>query len=186
MEWEKNRNNPEEVLVNNPERVKEDVVYPHISFPYKGKEGEHVFKKFKHYLSKCLPETVKPRFTYKGKKISSFFHVKDKVKKEHQSDLIYSYTRNAEIRKINEIDYIGETNVRYGSRTNEHSRTDKLSAIYKDALRNNYIVSENDFGVLAKGYNKNVDRKICEALYIKDYKPRLNDQVNSLKLQLFN
>ena len=97
-------------------------------------------------MSKYLPETVKPRFTYKGKKLSSIFHIKDKVKKEHQSNLIFSYAKNAEIRQVNEIDYIGETNVRYGSRTNEHSRKDKLSAIYIDALNNNYTVSEHDFG----------------------------------------
>ena len=183
---ENNRDNQEQEIDNNSERVTDDIVYPHMCFPYKGKEGDHVFKKFKNYLSKCLPETVKPRFTYKGKKVSSFFHIKDRVKKEHQSDLVYSYTRNAEIRKYNEKDYIGETNVRYGIRTNEHSRTDKQSAIYKDALKNDYTVSEHDFGILAKGYNKSIDRKICEALYIKDYKPRLNDQVNSLKLKLFN
>ena len=138
MERESNRVNQEETPVNNPERVKEDVVYPLISFPYKGKEGDHIFKRFKNYLSKCLPE-----------KPSSIFHIMDKVKKEQQSNLINSYAKNAEIRKVNEIDYIGETNVRYGSRTNEHSRMDKLSAIYKDALKNNYTVSEHDFGVLA-------------------------------------
>ena len=173
MERKSNRVNREETPVNNSERVKEGVVYPHISFPYKGKEGDHIFKKFKNYLSKCLPETVKPRFTYKGKKLSSIFHIKDKAKKkEHQSNLIYSYAKNAERREVNEIDYIGEANVRYGNRTNGHSRTDKLSAIYKDALKNNYTVSEHDFGVLATCYNKHVDRKICEALYTKDYKPQ--------------
>ena len=81
MEQESNRVNQEETPVNNSECVKEDVVYPHISFPYKGK-GK----------SKCLPETVKPRFTYKGKQLSSIFHIMDKVKKEHQSNLIYSYS----------------------------------------------------------------------------------------------
>ena len=120
MERESNRVNQEETHVNKSERVEEAVVYPHISFPYKGKEGGHIFKKFKNYLSNCLPETVKPRLTYKCKKLSSIFHIKEKVKTEHQSNLINSYTKNAETREVNEIDYIGETNVRYGSRTNEH------------------------------------------------------------------
>ena len=61
MERESNRVNQEETPVNNSERVKEDVVNPHVSCPYKGKEGDHIFKKFKNYLSKCFPETVKPR-----------------------------------------------------------------------------------------------------------------------------
>ena len=40
MERESNRVNQEETPVNNSECVEEDVVDPHISFPYKGKEGE--------------------------------------------------------------------------------------------------------------------------------------------------
>ena len=47
-------------------------------------------------------------------------------------------------------------------------------------------VSESNFKILEKGYAKNVDRKIAEALYIKEFKPKLNEQVKSFKLHLFN
>ena len=95
---------------------------------------------------------------------------------------MYSYKQNN-----NEvIDYIGETNVRFESRIYEHCNTDKKSSVYKEGQSTGCNVSPNDFQVLAKGYPKTRDRKIAEALYIKEFKPRLNEQVASYKLKLFN
>ena len=156
--------------------------YPHICLPYKGREGENTVKKLKRCLNNFLPNEVIPRFTYKSKKTGSFFAIKDKIKSEHQTDLVYSYKQNnSEV-----IDYIGETNVRFESRIYEHCNTDKKSSVYKEAQSTGCNVSPNDFQVLAKGYPKTRDRKIAEALYIKEFKPRLNEQVASYKLKLFN
>ena len=136
-------------------------------------------------LDKHIPDNIKPRFTYKGTKISKFFSPKDKIQEDHQSNLTYAYTRNREIRETRTKDYIGETNVRYITRKDEHKKQ-KQSSICKEAINNDYPVTDEDFEIMRSGYNKAIDRKISEALYIKDYRPILNEQKISLNLQLFN
>ena len=155
-------------------------IFPYVNLPYKGKEGEGLVRDLKGYLKRCLPKNVKPRFTYKGNKLGSFFRIKDCIKIEHQSGLIYGYP------KKKQLEYVGETNVRYETRTREHVLSDKKSAIYKHARLNDIGISTSDFKIIEKGYHNVVERKIAEALYIKELKPKLNEQVISYKLQLFN
>ena len=162
----------------------EDIVTPYFSIPYKGKGGEEVINKFKGQIKRYLPTNVKPRFTYKGKKLSSNFPVKDKVKKEHQSNLVYGCKPIST--KKSKYAYIGETNVRLGSRTHQHGYTDEKSSLYKYLQQEKIIVSVDDFEILGKGYNKLPDRKIAEALYVKDLKPELNKQKDCYRLDLFN
>ena len=94
---------------------------------------------------------------------------------ENQTNLVYEHNRG----------YIGETSVRFGARMSQHSG-DKNSSIYKDSVANGYDVSKSDFKIIGKGYSKTRDRKLAEALFIKDKKPILNEQKQSYKLQLFN
>ena len=160
-----------------------EIINPNFNLPYKGKMGENCLRTFKNQLKNFLPAHVHPRITFKGKKLGSCFRVKDLIKKEHQTDLVYGFIPNLE--GNNKIKYIGETNVRLGTRTDEHANSGS-SAINRDSTILNYEVSLDDFIVLDKGYNKVTDRKIAEALYIKDIKPTLNEQIRSHKLQLFN
>ena len=45
----------------------------------------------------------------------------------------------------------------------------------------------NNYKIVEKGYNNNVrKRKIAEALLIKEMKPTLSKQDNSVELKLFN
>ena len=157
---------------------------PYICLPYKGMEGEGVIKKFKNYLKDFLPDQIKPRFIYKGTKLGSFFSVKDKVDVKHQTDLVYGYTPKGEI--CLKKGYVGETNVRIDRRTQEHAKWDKASSVYKFSKENNVKVSFEDFQILEKGYPKYLDRKIAEALYVKEYSPKLSGQKLSYKLKLFN
>ena len=157
--------------------------YPHIILPYKGFKGEQIIKNFKNVLSSFLPENVIPRFIFKGQKLGSFFPLKDKIDERHKSGVIYGYQIPND--NTNAYHYIGETSVRLETRIHEHTRTDKNSAIYKHAQENNYTASQSDFSVLAQGYNKWLDRKLCESLFIKDNKPILNAQKNSYNLELF-
>ena len=175
---------PESGRVDNTSKESpQEEIFPHMCLPYKGLEGEKVMNNFRNYLGKFLPKTVKPRFIYKGRKLGSFFKLKDPIDTEHLSDLVYGYYDNE-----NPIiaHYVGETNVRYGTRTYEHVSTDKQSAIYKHSRAGNYDVSKDDFRIIEKGYSARVDRKIAEALYISELKPKLNEQVQSYKLKLFN
>ena len=181
---EREVNPPEEELVaevevqsNGDAESTENEVKPFISLPYKGEEGERIVSQFKRALRNVLPSHVKPQFTYKGKKIGSYFRLKDKVPIAHQSNLVYGYKRGK---------YVGETKVRYGDRTDEHCHTDKKSAIYKFKEENNIQISKDDFRILDTGYPNTLNRKLAEALFIKELKPELNEQVKSYKLILFN
>ena len=154
---------------------KKDLIHPYIVLPYKGNVGNTALNELKSTMKKFFPKNIKPRFSYHGKKIGSFFPIKDKIDIEHQTNLVYELKKG----------YIGETSVRYGKRISEHA-VDKNSSIYKDSIENNYDVSKADFKILGKGFQKTRDRKLAEALFIKDKKPILNEQKQSYKLQLFN
>ena len=160
------------------------LIQPHLLLPYQGKKGENILRGLKNCISKLLPKEVCPRFIYKGKKIGSFFPIKDRVKEEHQSGLVYRYECDINICQ-HKSDYLGETDVRYGSRIDEHSNRDKNSAIFKHAQEQNHEVNTSNFSILAKGYKDIEERKIAEALYIRDLKPNLNEQISSKKLLLF-
>ena len=59
--------------------------------PYAGKQGETIVTDLKKCISRYLPDKVKPMITYTGKKLGSFFRVKDKIKDGHQTDLVHVY-----------------------------------------------------------------------------------------------
>ena len=177
-------NPPEEEIVGNVEvqntevtGSKNEVVKPFISLPYKGKEGEKIISQFRSALTKALPSHAQPQFTYKGKKIGSYFRLKDKVSIEHQSGRVYAFKGGK---------YVGETKVRFGDRIDQHCHTDKKSAVYKFKVENQVQVSKDDFKILDMGYSNTLNRKLAEALFIKELKPKLNEQVKSYKLNLFN
>ena len=110
--------------------------------------------------------------------------MKDKVKEIHQSNLIYGYVPPGES-DLKE-GYVGETNVRWGRRTEEHARWDKKSSVYKYGQKKNIEVIHGDFRILERGYPKYFNRRIAEALYVKDHNPILNIHKQSYKLKLFN
>ena len=162
-----------------------EIHHPFISLPYKGHAGEKIMKKLKDGINSILPDNVIPRFTFKGRKLGTYFHIKDKIDQKHRSNLVYGYYPPLEDENII-CQYVGETSVRHESRIEGHQGTDKNSSIYKNAQIIGRDVANSDFRILASGYDNRVDRKICEALYIKDYKPPLNERVLSYKLELFN
>ena len=47
-------------------------------------------------------------------------------------------------------------------------------------------VTDDNFEILETGFANKINRKIAEALYIKDFNPPLNERVRSFKLMLFN
>ena len=163
---------------------KEDIYTPYLCLPYKGRIGEEVVQTFRNVLTKTLPKNVKPRITYQGKKIGSFFRIKDKIPLEHESNLVYAFKPKGSTNES--TDYVGETKVRFGTRTDQHCYTDTESSVYKHKVEKNLQISPDDFEILDKGFSKDVDRKLCEALYIKDLDPILNRQKKSYNLLLFN
>ena len=179
---------PEQPPVPSAEQISNtestDEVTPYMCLPYKGLDGEKVIRDFKKSLKDVLPAKIKPRFIYKGTKLGSFFSVKDKVEKSHQTDLVYGYIpRDGTSLRDG---YVGETRVRFGRRTKEHIAADKESSIYKNSRIKNMEVSDEDFKILEKGLPKYFDRRIAESLYIKEHNPVLNEQKDSFRLKLFN
>ena len=154
---------------------------PFICLQYNGKEGEAILSKLKNLLKNILPKNIKPRFTFKGKKVGSFFQIKDPVPLEHQTNLVYGFKHEG-VRK-----YVGQTNVRFGSRVDQHCNTDKQSSVFKYKDTQGIDISAENFEIIEKGYSRLVDRRLAEALYVKEYKePELNRQKKSAKLLLFD
>ena len=158
-------------------------IFHHLCLPYKGKEGENIVNKFKSQINRVLPKNVKPRFIFKGKKLGSYFPIKDKVKAEHLSGLVYGFHENPDSRTAS---YIGETKVRFGTRINDHLHSDKNSNVFKHIRKDHLEVSNENFRIIESGFQNTVNRKLAEALYIKEHHPPLNEQVKSYKLHLFN
>ena len=155
-----------------------------MTLPYKGVQGEEIVRKFRDVLTKSLPKNVKPRITFQGRQIGSFFRIKDKIPLEHESDLVYEYKERCDTERVTK--YVGETKVRFGTRAYEHCCTDTDSAVFKHKVENNLQISEDDFEILDKGFSKTVDRKLAEAIYVKEMDPILNRQKKSFSLLLFN
>ena len=172
--------------LSQPKEQSQPLITPYICLPYNGKEGHKLIITFKNYLKNTLPNNIKPLFTYKGTRLGSFFRVKDNIKWEHESNLVYHYAcKFSDNNNCNDSsEYIGETNVRLGTRSKEH--LNKNSAIYDHLISHNHNANQSNFKILARGYNKHKDRKIAEAMFIKEIKPNLNRQIKSHMLQLFN
>ena len=163
---------------------KEEVYNPFICLPYKGAKGEEIVKSFRNVLRRVLPNNVRPRIIYKGTKLGSCFRIKDKILEQHETNLVYKFPSSGVLNETTK--YVGETKVRYGTRKYEHCHTDQASSIYKHKTAENINVTESDFQILDKGFSRTVDRKLAEALYIKELDPILNRQKKSFTLHLFN
>ena len=165
----------------------EEVYRPHMSLPYGGEKGNTVIGKFKRTLDKLLPETVKPDISVKGKKVSTFFRLKDEIDEKHVSGFIYRFKCN---RRTCKSRYTGETGRRKEVREHEHAHTDKESAIFRHCESKKHAKAKSkNFTIVAKNYPQWRRIKICESMYIRDEDPDLNKQGSkhrqSYKLRLF-
>ena len=83
--------------------------------------------------------------------------------------------------------YIGETARRLEERILEHSGKDKNSSVFKHSLETGHdIITLEDTSILASNFGDYKKRKIAEALFIKNLKPTLNEQNQSIPLSLLN
>ena len=152
--------------------------------PYAGIRGESIVHDLKKYVEKYLPKSVKPQISYKGKKLGTRFPIKDKIKPEHQSNLVYHYQSNKNSNCKKTDNYVGETNVRIETRVYEHGH--KFGSVNTHTLNCGHDVKLNEFEILAKGYPDHRERRIAESLFIREIKPSLNKQKDSYTLHLFN
>ena len=83
--------------------------------------------------------------------------------------------------------YIRETGRRLNERIKDHNARDKTSSLCKHELKTwHQPVNIEQFSVLSDGFNKFKKRKLSEALFIKEQKPTLNEQGQSIPLTLLN
>ena len=83
--------------------------------------------------------------------------------------------------------YIGETARRLSERVKEHCSQDKNSALLKHKQEQGHLpMNMDNFQVLSEGHGYYRNRKIIEALYIKQQRPSLNEQGQSIPIGLLN
>ena len=144
-----------------------------------------MIKSLNKHVKKVLPEHHLSRHVYSSKKLESFFNIKDQTKLEHNNDLTYLVKCPEKTCSEN---YLGKTARRINERVLEHAGKDKKSHMLQHTLQSGHpSVSLNEFKILGEGFNNNrVKRKISEVLLIKQYRPTLNTQENSISLEFFN
>ena len=113
-------------------------------------------------LKRFLPDNVKTRVTYTGKKLGTKFQIKDNTSDQHKHDLVY-YSKCPEP-TCNE-DYLGATGRRIVERSADHWRKDKQSHLLRHALNNYHkAVDVKGFKIMDPNYHNNrFKRKISEA-----------------------
>ena len=151
--------------------------------PYQGEKGIHIINSMKRYVNKTLPKNVKVQIAFTGKRLSSCFKTKDRTKFEHQHDIIYQVKCSAENCSD---DYIGESARRIIERVKDHGGRDTKSHVLKHSSEKEHVeVTQEDFKIIGSNFKNNrLKRKIAEALLIKQKRPSLNAQDQSVELKL--
>ena len=153
--------------------------------PYAWPKSNTIIKTINNSLKRILPDNVKISVTCRGQKLSTTLQIKDKTKDRHKHDLVY-YSKCPKS-TCNE-DYLGETGRIIIERSADHCGKYKHLHLLRHALNNSHKTADlKDFKIIDFGYHNNrFKRKISEALYIKQYKPPLNTEEQSVQLKLFN
>ena len=55
-----------------------------------GKKGNHILNLFKNEIRKMLPNNIKPRIAFTGRKVGTSFQMKDKTKMQHNHIAFYN------------------------------------------------------------------------------------------------
>ena len=85
-------------------------------------------------------------------------------------------------------DYTGESARRIIERVKDHGGRDTKSHVLKDSSEKEHVeVTQEDFKIIGSHFKNNrFKRKIAEALLIKQERPSLNVQDQSVELKLLN
>ena len=151
---------------------------------FAGSKGTALMKNLNKTLKNVLPSNIKTGITDKGQKLISRFQIKDKINEKHKHNLIYN-TKCPEA--FCTEDYLGETGRRIIERVADHDGKDKKSHLLKHLLTQNHRhVNLGNMKIIESGFHyKKLKQKISETLYIKQYRPSLNSQEQSVELELF-
>ena len=153
--------------------------------PFAGPKCTTILKNLNKTLKNVLPRNVKTCITYTGEKVNGRFQIKDKINEKHKHGLIY-YTKCPQASCTEE--YLGETGSKITEQVVDHAENDKQSHLLEHALlRNHQRVDLSNMKIIDSSFHGNkLKRIISEALYIKQYRPSLNSQEQSVELKPFN
>ena len=145
----------------------------YFKLPYRGKFSTVAQSKISQICREYCKE-LRVKLVFDTCKLSSFFSPKDQLSSVYKSNLVYKFSCGG-----CEATYIGETAKCYQIRAQEHLDTDKSSAIYKHLQSNGHCLeksSVDNFEVLVMA-NSYGERKVKEAICIKQHNPSLNRQI---------
>ena len=111
---------------------------PLLVLPYQGKKGDHILKSFKKGMRKILPNNVKPRIAFTGRKVGTSFQIKDKTEMEHNHDIVCH--NKCPVEKCNK-NYVCEPGTRISKRILDHAGTDSNSYVYKHCIETSRVVT---------------------------------------------
>ena len=119
-------------------------------------------KSFKKGMRKILPNNVKPRTAFTGRKVGTSFQIKDKTEMKHNHDIVYY--NECPVEQCNE-NYIGETGRRISERIIDHTGRDLKSYVYKHCIETGHRSPDiNDLKIIGSKFRKNVFKcKLAEA-----------------------
>ena len=119
-----------------------------ISLNQCGLKGKNIIKSINNNIQRILPNNVKTRITYTGRKLGTKIQIKDLTKNRHEHDLIY-YSKCTEPNC--DKDYLGETRRRMIERAADHCGKDRQSHLLKYAIFSNHpVVDLKDLKIIVK------------------------------------
>jgi len=161
----------------------------YIGLPYAGKSSDSLRRTLKQIFKKYIPNKELIVFYKPGRRISSFFKIKDPTPFDLRSGLVYEYTCGT-----CHCTYVGQTTRHLRHRIAEHAGVSHLTGrpvknLVHSSIRDHLIqcqggeCSSRNFKIIATGRCEK-ELLIREKLLINDKKPSLNANSGSFELLL--
>ena len=153
--------------------------------PYQGEKRIHTVNSMRRYVNKTLPKNVKVQTAFTGKRLRSCFKIKDGTKFEHQHDVIYQVKCSVENFWD---DYTGKSARHIIERVRDYGGRDTKSHVLEHSSEKEHVeVTKEDFKIISSNFKNNrLKRKIPKVLLIKQKRPSLNVQDQSVELKLLS
>ena len=133
-------------------------------------------------MKNLLLTNISASIVFTGSKLRTCFQVKDKIKFQHIDDTVYHGTFPETDCSEN---YVWETSHRISERVKDHASKDVHLHLFKHAVASEHeVLDVNNCNIMWKGYRKNTGKhKIAKAFLIKEIKPTLNRQDQTIALK---
>ena len=155
----------------------------YMQLPYGGPRSEALARAINKTVNKACVGNFRVKVTFNKRKIGNLFNFKDKLDFACDNNYVY---------RVNCPDcqsfYVGESKRRFRDRLGEHNSESfggSMGIFYRHSLESGHKPSDLSHCAIL-GRNRNwYRRRLRESLLVGDLKPNLNDNVTSVKLNLF-